>query len=69
MHEHPASVAVFLTGQHTKFTMPDGKTEETSAKAGETRWLAAGKHLPQNLSDKPFAMILVELKSKEPQGR
>ena len=42
--------------------MPDG--QDRSAKAGETRWLAAGKHLPENLSGRPFALILVELKGK-----
>jgi hypothetical protein len=64
MHEHPASVAVFLTENHGQFTYPDGKTEEFSAKAGEPRWLAGGKHLPENLSDKPFELILVEMKTK-----
>ncbi len=64
MHDHPASVAVFLTDHHVKFTYPDGKTEESHPKAGESRWTPAGKHLPENLSDKPFELILVELKSK-----
>jgi len=64
MHEHPAGVAVFLTDQHTKFTLPDGKTEEGHGKAGETTWTAGGKHLPENLSDKAFELILVELKTK-----
>lgn len=63
MHEHPASVAVFLTDQHTRFTYPDGKTEELQARAGDSKWIKAGKHLPENLSDKPFELILVELKS------
>jgi len=27
MHEHPDSVAVFLTDQYVKFTSPDGKSE------------------------------------------
>ena len=35
-------------------TMPHGKTEEQSWKAGQTTWLPAGKHLPENVSDKPF---------------
>ena len=64
MHEHPAGVAVFLTDQHGKFTFPDGKTQDVSAKAGETRWIPGGKHLPESLSDKPFDLILVELKAK-----
>lgn len=64
MHEHPASVAVFLTETHGKFTLPDGKTEEAHPKAGSTQWNAGGKHLPENIGDKPFELILVEVKSK-----
>lgn len=69
MHGHPGSVAVFLTDLHTKFTYPDGKTDEMQAKAGETRWTKAGKHLPENLSDKPMDLILVELKPKAAKSK
>lgn len=69
MHEHPAGVAVFLTDHHVKFTLPDGKTEESQDKSGETRWLAAGKHLAENLGDKPLELILVELKSRPRAAR
>ncbi len=64
MHDHPAGVPVFLTDQRVKFTYPDGKTEEFTLKAGETRWSSGGKHLPENLGDKPFELILTELKGK-----
>jgi quercetin dioxygenase-like cupin family protein len=64
MHEHPASVAVFLTDGQVKFTTPDGKSTEVPAKAGSTQWTPAGKHLPENIGDKPFELILVELKGK-----
>jgi quercetin dioxygenase-like cupin family protein len=64
MHEHPASVAVFLTDGQVKFTTPDGKTREVPAKAGSTQWEPGGKHLPENIGDKPFELILVELKGK-----
>ncbi len=36
----------------------------SAVKAGTTQWGAAGKHLPENVGDKPFELILVELKSK-----
>ena len=65
MHEHPAGVVVFLTDSQSKFTFPDGKTEEMSVKAGETGWTSAVKHLPENTGDKPFELILVEMKVKE----
>ena len=62
MHDHPDSVAIFLTDHHIKFTYPDGKAEEAHAEAGDTSWHRGVKHLPENLSDKPFELILVELK-------
>jgi quercetin dioxygenase-like cupin family protein len=64
MHAHPASVAVFLTDSSAKFTLPDGKTVPSEFKAGMVQWDAGGKHLPENVSDKPFELILVELKGK-----
>lgn len=62
MHYHPAGVAVFLTDVHAKFTLPDGETQEMSVKAGETVWLEAGSHMPENVSDNAFEVIQVELK-------
>jgi quercetin dioxygenase-like cupin family protein len=64
MHEHPMAVGVHLTDLRGKFTLPDGKTEEISGKAGEAKLYPAGSHLPENLSDKPLELILVELKAK-----
>jgi len=64
MHEHPPNLAVFLTDVHVKFTLPDGKTAEANAKAGSTQWDAGGKHLPENVGDKPFELVLVEVKGK-----
>ena len=65
MHEHPDAYAVFLTDIKGKFTFPDGKTQKNSQKAGSTLWTPAGKHLPENTGDKPFELVLVELKTKK----
>jgi len=62
MHNHPASVAVFLTDSKGQFTYPDGKKEPFTAKAGEARYGPAVTHLPENTSDKPFELVLTELK-------
>jgi quercetin dioxygenase-like cupin family protein len=64
MHDHPASVAVFLTDADGKFTLPDGKTEDMHVKAGSVEWDKGGKHLPESIGSKPFELILVELKGK-----
>jgi quercetin dioxygenase-like cupin family protein len=69
MHEHPAGVAVFLTDQTVKFGTPDGKSQEVSQKIGDAVWTPAGKHLPENLSDKPLELVLVELKSRRAAAR
>lgn len=45
-------------------TMPEGRTQDGPANAGSVQWSEAGKHLPENLGDKPFELILVELKTK-----
>lgn len=69
MHDHPASVAVFLTDTKGQFTLPGGQIQRDSAKAGETRWADAGSHLPESLSDKPFELVVIELKVPSPARR
>ena len=64
MHEHPAGVVTFLTDSKMKFTFPDGKTADSPGKPGDVLLTPAGKHLPENMGDKPFEAILVELKGK-----
>ena len=64
MHGHPANVAVFLTDGQARFTLPDGKTQDAPIKAGATQWDGGGEHLPENIGDKPFELVLVELKGK-----
>jgi len=62
MHSHPNAVAIYLTDGHVKFTDPAGKTTESTVKSGQVQYTAAGTHNPENLSDTPFELILVELK-------
>jgi quercetin dioxygenase-like cupin family protein len=64
MHEHPANLAVFITDGRGRMTTPDGKTQDIEWKAGQTQWDAGGKHLPENIGDEPFELVLVELKKK-----
>ena len=53
---------VYLTDQNFRVTGADGKTETQNRHAGDIVWAEAGKHQEQNLSDKPFEAIVVELK-------
>jgi oxalate decarboxylase/phosphoglucose isomerase-like protein (cupin superfamily) len=62
MHYHPNAVAVYLSDGMTRMTTPDGKSQDTPAKTGGVSWTPAGGHLPQNIGDKPFSVLLTELK-------
>src|SRR6202795_3549271 len=54
MHEHPASVVVFLNTSKAKFTLPDGSTTtDGGGKAGDVRFSDAGKHLPEDIGTTP----------------
>lgn len=69
MHEHPGAVAVYLKDGKARFTLPDGKTQDVAIKAGTSQWTPGGKHLPENVGDKPFELVLVEMKGKPAAGK
>ena len=62
MHEHPANVAVYLTDADFRITQADGASKENHRKAGEAIWNDAQKHCRENLSDKPYELVQIELK-------
>jgi quercetin dioxygenase-like cupin family protein len=64
MHRHPNAVAIFLTDATGKFSFPKDAPQDITGKAGQVLWTPAVTHLPENTSDQPFEVILVELKSK-----
>jgi hypothetical protein len=68
MHEHPNSVAVILGDGQMRMHMPDGTTEDFESSHGDAEWAEAVTHLPENLRDESFEVILVELKSPPEEG-
>jgi uncharacterized RmlC-like cupin family protein len=63
LHEHVLNrVAVYLTGQNFRVVGADGKTETATRSAGDIAWGERVKHQEENLSDKPFEALVVELK-------
>ena len=65
MHYHPDSVAVFVTDHLVQMTMPDGSTNEIPADAGDALFIPGGQHLPKNISDSAWELVLVELKQRD----
>ena len=62
MHTHGPHVVIFLTTNAVRFTSPDGTSVDVTLEAGGTEWVDAEEHLPENLSDEPLEVVLVELK-------
>jgi hypothetical protein len=62
MHTHGPNVSVFLTTNAVRFTLADGTSVDASAEAGAAQWADAEEHLPENLSDDPLEVVLIELK-------
>ena len=62
MHSHPDAVAVSLGAMRGSFAFPTGKPQIRTFKAGQVRWTPTETHLPHNLNNQPFDVILVELK-------
>ena len=62
MHWHPATVAVLLTDTSARFHFPDGSAQDITGKAGEVLTPPPGDHAPENLTDRPFEVVLIEIK-------
>ncbi len=62
MHAHGPNVGILLTENVVRMTLPDGTSEESTTVAGTAQWSDAEEHLPENLSDEPLEVVLVELK-------
>jgi oxalate decarboxylase/phosphoglucose isomerase-like protein (cupin superfamily) len=69
MHSHPDNVAIPLTDSHVRVTSGDGKTTEVNGKAHDVRYRPAFKHAVENIGDKPYEGIIVELKCKSPGAK
>jgi beta-alanine degradation protein BauB len=66
MHQHPASVVVYLTDYHQRVTGADGRVQEITHKAGDVSYTEAVKHSEENLSDHPLEAVVIELKPRPP---
>jgi beta-alanine degradation protein BauB len=62
MHSHPRSVAICLNDQRLKFTFPNGKSEDTDLKRGQTVWLDGISHAVENIGKEDVSSVVVELK-------
>jgi len=68
MHQHPDSVAIFLTDVHEKITLPDGTASAVDRKSGEVAYNNAATHAEENIANQPLEAVIIELKSGAPKS-
>ncbi len=70
MHSHPAAMAVMLSPGSTKWTMPDGKMEQSAPdmKRGSVLALPAQTHISENTGKTALKVIIVEFKKPAPSA-
>ena len=62
MHEHPDAIVIPLTSSKVRFTMPDGKSEDSELAAGSAMYSPSRSHNPANVGTAKVDAILVEFK-------
>jgi quercetin dioxygenase-like cupin family protein len=60
MHEVPPHVAVWLTDADLKISYPDGRSDVQHFHAGQTLWVAMGKHAGENISAHAVEFVVIE---------
>jgi beta-alanine degradation protein BauB len=64
MHEHLLNyVLVPITDENIRETSADGKSETVQRKAAQYAWRAPAKYKIENLDDKPYEAVIVEVKN------
>ncbi len=64
MHQHSRNrITVFLTDQEFRVTNAGGKVERMQRKAGDAAWGTPTTHTEENLSNHPFEVVAIEIKS------
>jgi hypothetical protein len=64
MHEVAVNhVVVFITDANVRETSPEGNVAVVQHKMGDFIWSGPSKHKLENLNDKPFEAVIVEVKN------
>ena len=66
MHAHPDGIVIPLVAAKTRFTMPDGKTQDSELAAESALYMTAGTHNPTNAGTTRSDSLLIEFKTPAP---
>ena len=65
MHEHPEGIAIQLTTNTWRMHAPDGTSADYSTEANQVEWADAVVHSPENATDEPGEVFLIEFKKRK----
>ena len=66
MHQHPDAIVVPLVSSKVRFTMPDGKTQDSDLANESAMYLPAGTHSSANVGTERVNALLIEFKGAKP---
>ena len=66
MHQHPDSIVVPLADSKVRFTLPDGKSEDSTLANESAMYMPAGTHNPANIGTGSVDALLIEFKTAAP---
>lgn len=66
MHQHPDTIVVPLVASKVRFTMPDGKSQDTDLPSESATYSPAVTHSPANIGTTRIDGLLIEFKSVAP---
>ena len=66
MHAHPDHMVVSLSAGKVRFTLPDGKTQDSDMGAETAMYVPASSHSPANVGNVAVDAIVIEFKSAGP---
>ena len=66
LHQHPDAIVVPLSASKVRFTMADGKTQDSDMASESAMYTPAGTHIPSNIGTGPVDALLIEFKTAAP---
>jgi quercetin dioxygenase-like cupin family protein len=66
LHQHPDTIVIPLSASKVRFTMADGKAQDSDMAGESAMYTPAGTHTPANIGTGPVDALLIEFKTAAP---
>ena len=66
LHQHPDAIVIPLSASKVRFTMADGKSQDSDMASESAMYTPAGTHIPSNIGTGAVDALLIEFKAAAP---